>query len=198
MVPLHSGAIGAIETLDVLVVCTGNICRSPMGEALMRRHLATHGIDAHVHSAGTMRWRGPATAEAVQAMSERGLDVSGHRSRELTPALVEASDLVLGMTRAHIDFVALHCPDARERTFMIRELARLGTRVGPRACDEPVPTWLRRVAALREPGLPVGHPQDEIDDPVGQPVEMYRHTATRLDDALDTIARLLVGGPERT
>ncbi|MBV8950641.1 MAG: hypothetical protein JOZ99_07185 [Actinobacteria bacterium] len=167
-----------------------------MGEALMRHHLAARGVAARVHSAGTMRWRGAATPEAVEAMRERGLDVSTHESRNLTPALIESSDLVLGMTRAHIDFVALHCPDAIERTFMVRELARLGALTGPRGASETVRHWLRRVAALREPGRPVGHPQDEIDDPVGEPLETYRATADRLDEALDTIAGLLAGAPE--
>jgi protein-tyrosine phosphatase len=168
-----------------------------MGEALMRRHLAARGVAARVHSAGTMRWRGPATPEAVEAMRERGLDVSAHQSSALTPALIDASDLVLGMTRAHVDFIALHCPAAVERTFMVRELARLGARVGPRQHDEPVRHWLSRIAALREPGRPVGHPQDEIDDPVGQPVDMYRATATRLDESLVAIAQLVAGSPER-
>jgi protein-tyrosine phosphatase len=168
-----------------------------MGEALMRRHLSARGVTARVHSAGTMRWRGPATPEAVQTMRERGLDVSKHESRALTPELIDASDLVLGMTRAHVDFVALRSPAATGRTFMVRELARLGAIVGPRERDEPVQQWLHRVARLREPGRPVGHPQDEIDDPVGAPVEMFRTTAERLDAALATIADLLAGLPDR-
>jgi hypothetical protein len=80
---------------------------------------------------------------------------------------------------------------------MVRELARLGAIVGPRERDEPVQQWLHRVARLREPGRPVGHPQDEIDDPVGAPVEMFRTTAERLDAALATIADLLAGLPDR-
>lgn len=163
----------------------------------MRRHLATRGVAARVHSAGTMRWRGAATPEAVLAMNEHGLDVSTHRSRGLTPALIQESDLVLGMTRAHVDFVALRCPDAIDRTFMVRELARLGTRVGPRRPEEPLRHWLRRVSASREPGRPVGHPQDEIDDPVGQPVDVYRTTAARLDEALGTVADLVAGRSEK-
>jgi protein-tyrosine phosphatase len=168
-----------------------------MGEALMRRHLAARGIAARVHSAGTMRWRGAATPEAVQAMQERGLDVSAHESRPLTPELIEASDLVLGMTRAHVDFVALRCPDALDRTFMVRELARLGAAAGARRADEPVREWLGRVARMRGPGRPVGHPQDEIDDPVGEPVETYRTTAARLDEALVSVADLLAGCSEQ-
>ena len=162
----------------------------------MRHHLAARGVAARVHSAGTMRWRGVATPEAVEAMRERGFDVSSHQSRTLTPALIDASDLVLGMTRAHVDFVGNRCPDASDRTFMVRELARLGARFGPRERHEPVRQWLGRVAALREPGRPVGHPQDEIDDPVGQPLEVYRATAARLEDALVTIADLLAGRAE--
>ncbi|HEX4777894.1 MAG TPA: protein-tyrosine-phosphatase [Acidimicrobiia bacterium] len=188
---LHSRAI------DVLVICTGNICRSPMGEALLRHHLETRGVAARVHSAGTMRWNGPATDEAVDALRDYGLDLSPHRSRSLTPGLVDATDLVLGMTRTHVDFVTTRCPDAAGKTFMVRELARLGRVVGPRAAGEPVAAWLARVATLREPGRPVGHPQDEIDDPVGEPVEVYRRTAALLDASLTTVAELLAGTEQR-
>ena len=167
-----------------------------MGEALLRHHLETRGVAARVHSAGTMRWSGPATAEAVDAMRDYGLDVAAHRSRSLTPGLVDAADLVLGMTRTHVDFVTTRCPDAAGKTFMVRELARLGRTVGPRAAAEPVAAWLARVAARREPGRPVGHPQDEIDDPVGEPVEVYRRTASLLDTSLATVADLLAGVAE--
>ena len=184
---LHSRAI------DVLVICTGNICRSPMGEALLRHHLETRGFAARVHSAGTMRWSGPATDEAVDAMHDYGLDLSSHLSRSLTPALVEGADLVLGMTRTHVDFVTTRCPDATGKTFMVRELARLGRTVGPRAPGESLAAWLARVDARREPDRPVGHPQDEIDDPVGQPLEVYRRTAALLDASVSVVADLVAG-----
>ncbi len=164
-----------------------------MGEALLRRHLDVRGLPARVHSAGTMRWSGPASDEAVDAMREHGLDLSAHRSRSLTPELVDDADLVLGMTRAHVEFVTTRCPDAADKTFMVRELARLGRAIGPRADGEPVGAWLARVAALREPDRPVGHPQDEVDDPVGQPLDVYRRTAAILDASLGAIADLLAG-----
>jgi protein-tyrosine-phosphatase len=164
-----------------------------MGEALLRHHLEAQGVDARVHSAGTMRWRGRATDEAITAMRQHGLDVTQHRSRPLTPELIAHADLVLAMTRAHVDFVALRAPDARDRVFMVRELARLGVRTGPRGADEPVRDWLARVAALREPGRPIGHPQDEVSDPVGEPLETYLRTAAILDDAMARIAGNLAG-----
>jgi protein-tyrosine-phosphatase len=161
-----------------------------MGEALLRVRLEARGVDARVHSAGTMAWGGSATDEAVRAMREHGLAIDDHRSRALTNELVDRADLVLGMTRDHVWRAARGTDDAGDRVFLVGELARLGPRAGAREADEPVREWAARVAALR-PGGPVGRAGDEIDDPVGEPLEVYRATAVRLDRDLSTIASLL-------
>ena len=81
----------------VLVVCVGNICRSPMAEALLRDALRGQ-IDITVESAGLGALVDhPAADEAVELMHERGLDISSHRARQLTPELVAATDLILVM-----------------------------------------------------------------------------------------------------
>jgi protein-tyrosine phosphatase len=171
-------------------VCTGNICRSPMGEALLRAHLQARGVDAYVHSAGTLAWGGPATANALRSMQELGHSIDGHVSRALTDDLVADADLVLGMTRDHVWRAARGAADAASRTFLVGELARLGAAAGARADGEDVRTWAARVAASRPDG-PVGRVGDEIDDPVGEPLTVYRATAARLDRDLATIAALL-------
>lgn len=87
----------------VLLVCTGNICRSPLAEALLVRALKERGIDGvGVTSAGTGAWDGaPASEGAYLVGLERGLDLSGHRARLLTRELVEQAHLILTMARHH-------------------------------------------------------------------------------------------------
>jgi protein-tyrosine-phosphatase len=87
---------------SVLFVCTGNICRSPLAESLMRFHLAERGLDITVGSAGTGAWEGaPASEGAYLVALEHGLDLSAHRARLLSRDIVDSSDLVLTMARHH-------------------------------------------------------------------------------------------------
>jgi protein-tyrosine phosphatase len=177
--------------MDLLLVCTGNICRSPMGEALLRARLAARGVDAHVHSAGTMAWYGAPTDHAATVMREHGLDITAHASRPLAADLVASADLVLGMTREHVWAVASHVPDAAGRTFLVGEAVRLGERVGPRTADEPVRVWAARLDAARPAAPVIGQAGDEVADPVGEPIEVYRSAAERLDRDLGALASLL-------
>jgi len=87
---------------NVLFVCTGNICRSPLAAALLLRALKERGVDVTVTSAGTGAWDGaPASEGAYLVGLERGLDLSGHRARLLSRELVEQADLILTMARHH-------------------------------------------------------------------------------------------------
>jgi len=162
-----------------------------MAEALLRDELARLGIDARVHSAGTLAWRGGASEGARVALAERGLDLSAHRSRALEPEMVRDADLVLGMTRAHVWSSTNHAPDAADRIFLPGELARLGDLEGARRGDETLVDWAARVVRRRlDPKVP-GHPQDEVPDPAGEPVEVYRATAERPAGELARVARLI-------
>ncbi|MGI6264577.1 MAG: ribosomal protein S18-alanine N-acetyltransferase [Acutalibacteraceae bacterium] len=83
-------------------VCTGNTCRSPMAAALLRRALDRRGrADVTVRSAGLYADGSPATANAAAAMAEIGLDLSGHRSAQATPADLRAADGIFVMTPSH-------------------------------------------------------------------------------------------------
>ena len=88
--------------MNIVVLCTGNICRSPMAEVLLGRQAAAHGSPATVSSAGFATEDRAAEPHAIRVMADRGLDLSGHRSRLATAAILAPADLVIGMTREHI------------------------------------------------------------------------------------------------
>lgn len=94
--------------MHVLLVCSGNTCRSPLAEALLRRMLDEAGRgDIAVSSAGTGAYDGaPASEGAYLVGLERGLDLSGHRARLLDPDLLRSADLVLAMSGGHLARVA--------------------------------------------------------------------------------------------
>jgi protein-tyrosine phosphatase len=104
------------------MVCTGNICRSPMAEALLGHRLQQRGLV--VQSAGIAALVGrPADSTAVELMRERGLDLGAHRARQLTPALVRDFDLVLVMEAAQQVAIETADPGARGR---VHRLGRIG------------------------------------------------------------------------
>jgi protein-tyrosine-phosphatase len=108
---------------QVLVVCTGNTCRSPMAEGILRSLLSPE-LDGQVtvRSAGTAAAEGvPAAPFAVETAAASGIDLRGHRSQALTAALVRASDLVLGMEPGHVSAAHQLAPDARDRIHLITE-----------------------------------------------------------------------------
>jgi protein-tyrosine-phosphatase len=82
----------------VLLVCTGNICRSPLAEALLRREVAARHLEVEVSSAGTGAWDGaPASEGAYLVGLEHDLDLSAHRARMLTRDVIKRADLILTM-----------------------------------------------------------------------------------------------------
>ena len=148
------------------MLCTGNICRSPMAEALLRERLRERGIEASVSSAGLSFDDRPATTEAIDAAARLGLELGAHRSRVLVPEDVERADLVLAMERLHAREAIVLADGALDRTFTLKELVRRGRAAGPRRAAEPLEVWLRRVSAGRRAMDLMG---DSRDDDVADP-----------------------------
>ncbi|OVE75315.1 hypothetical protein BVX97_05050 [bacterium E08(2017)] len=103
----------------VVFVCTGNICRSPMAEYMLRESLGEHS-NCQVSSAGVMTGFGaPASTLGVHVMSEIGLDASQHRSMPLTDEVVDRASVIVVMTQGHADQVEQMFPHAKEKIFLL-------------------------------------------------------------------------------
>jgi protein-tyrosine-phosphatase len=153
--------------MKILFVCSGNICRSAMADAYARKRVAESGPPvAMIDSAGTLGIAGAtASPEAIGAMVEIGVDLSSHRSRGLDRSLLEHADVIVGMTRAHLDEIE-NWSDNAGRHYLLRAFEE-GPDPAPDATDLP--------------------------DPIGRDASFYRETRdviTRcVDHLLEWIAR---------
>lgn len=172
---------------SILVVCTGNICRSPIAEGLLRDALSVRfgRLAPSVTSAGTAGLEGrSAQPESVQAAAERGSDITGHRAREITPELAIDADLVIAMATEHRDAVSRMQPSVAARAFTLKELVRLlegSNEPAPGLGPDFLPERVAEADVLRTSGFD-GNPHDlDVVDPLGMPLESYRAIAWELD-----------------
>jgi protein-tyrosine-phosphatase len=149
--------------MKVLFVCSGNICRSAMAAAYFRRIAADKGLShVLVDSAGTLGIEGsPASREAIEALREVGVDLSDHRSRGVRAEDLRTADLVVAMTRDHLEFLAARHPHGDGERVLIRFFEN-----GP----DP------------DPDAP------DLVDPMGQPLAFYRAQLPVLMRCLDHLA----------
>jgi protein-tyrosine phosphatase len=128
----------------VLVVCVGNICRSPMAEALLQSRLASRGV--LVESAGIGALVGhPADPTAVELMKERGLDITPHRARQLSSDDGTLFDLIIAMEDRHVRAIERLAPESRGR---VQLLGRFGKFEVPDPYRKPRDEFERALALI--------------------------------------------------
>ncbi len=147
----------------LIFVCTGNTCRSPMAEALLRARM---GDDKswQITSAGTATSRGsPASRGSIEALRELGIDLTGHRSRPLTAGLIRSADLLVPLALTHFQMIVSRNPAAREKTLLLDSFNNRRDR----------------------------QPQD-VPDPIGGSLDEYRWVRDRIADALEGLSKYLL------
>jgi protein-tyrosine phosphatase len=160
----------------ILTVCTGNICRSPLAEQLLRARLDPAVFT--VSSAGTMAMVGdPMDPDAAEQSRLLGGDPDGFVARQLRGGLIVASDLVLTATAAHRDGIAADYPRAVGRVFTLAEFASLGISDIAEAADAR--------GSLRR------KKRDDVTDPYGRSAAVHAASAAQTDAYTREIARIL-------
>ncbi|MEO6741948.1 MAG: hypothetical protein ABIP20_17020, partial [Chthoniobacteraceae bacterium] len=145
----------------ILFVCTGNICRSPMAEGLLR-HAAQRRGDISVASAGVATGHGqPASENSVVALRQWNIDIRGIRSQPLTDELIEWATHIFAMTRSHMDAILTFFPEADEKVWLACEFT-------PELADYP-----------------------EVPDPIGQGLHAYLQTREVLHKAIPDILKFV-------
>lgn len=184
-------AVPDAQQQAVLIVCTGNLCRSPMAEALLRRRLVERGVDVDVGSVGLLAPDRPAPEEVVATLADLGIDAREHRSRRLAAEHVHGATVVLGMERQHVREVFVVDRESWPRTFTLKELVRRGEKVGARRPSESLVDWLERVHTGRRPSALLGDsPTDDVEDPMGGDPREYARAAAEIDDLVERLVEL--------
>jgi low molecular weight protein-tyrosine phosphatase len=181
--------------LTILYVCTGNVCRSPMAEYLLRQR--STGRRLHVASAGVAALVGePVDTGSATVLASFGIDSSTHRARQFEPWMATDADLVLTAEVAHRDAVMAEVPAALRRTFTIKEFARLVRHVGTAEPRE----LIDRSAQIRGMYGAVPLELDDVPDPFRAGVSRAQLTFAQIAAALDPMISafgLAASAPQR-
>jgi RpiB/LacA/LacB family sugar-phosphate isomerase len=149
---------------NILFVCTGNICRSPMAEGLMKHLLKDHP-EFSITSAGLAAPENqPPSSHAITAMKEIGINIENIRSRQITPEIVAQAHKIYAMTYGHYDMLLLLFPEAAEKIHLLKHLQ-----------------------AQSHPDISI-----EVNDPIGQSLETYRQCRDEIHQALLPIKESLL------
>lgn len=178
----------------MLFVCTGNICRSPAAELLLRAGLRNgSGIDTA--SAGIAALSGePVASPMARLLRDRGIDPAGFTARQLDPEATRSAALVLTMTTEQRSVVVARAPAAVRHTFTLREFVGLvglaGTRTDTGGPADRLSALVRSVTRSR--GLLAAAPADyDIEDPYRRPDDVYARVLTQLElDVAAVVAAL--------
>jgi len=169
-------------TARALFVCTANECRSPFAEAIANRDAAD--LPIRFTSAGLDSWNRGVPEIGIDLGREMGLDLTAHRSRAVAQVDLASFDLVLALSRNHARELLAADHSIGPRLFTLKQFARWVTD-HPRPRRAAVGPWLDAAAADRPVTAFLGaDPADDVDDPVGEPLEYWRRVVGEIEQAI--------------
>jgi protein-tyrosine phosphatase len=194
---LQAGRSGPVRAynpdIEILVLCTANICRSPLAEALLRQRLDMFGVDdVNVRSAGFLAEGQQVADGTLRVLHQRKVPIEGLTvSTRVTGEMLGRSDLILAMARLHVREAVMLNRYVFDRTFTLKELVRLANDEGARRDDESFDDWLRRLGDGRTPADHMGESDDDdVADPIGAPARVFKRTASELEELVDRLVGL--------
>ena len=153
------------QDFKILIVCTGNTCRSPMAEGILKSTMKNRGIEnIKVGSAGIGALEGmPATPFAIEAAKLWDVDISHHRARQLNRAMLQEAGLILAMAPEHSESIIRKAPEAAAKTYLIKGFPE-----------------------------PLSKSQEGVQDPIGGTIDDYNQTYMELDEILRRIENKII------
>lgn len=196
------------KPVRILFVCTGNLCRSPMAEGLAHQKIVSIEESirpaTEIGSAGVSAYDGnSATPQAIQAMQELDIDISGHSSRELSHNILNAQDIILTMEQVQLDrtVAMLEIINSKIPAFLFLKFAEAARvvicRNGGTEPDFGLHDRLEHLSSVtrviqRNEAWELEERDYEVADPIGFGVDEYRKVAAILGGALDDIFEALL------
>ncbi len=176
--------------MQILFICTANQCRSPIAEALLRSELPRHGTTT-VTSAGLMSGGYPVPAEGISRMAELGLDLTAHRSRRVTPAMINSAGLILGMSRRHVRSIVAEDRRARTKCFTLKDFVHRGETLSADDRGELL-ELTRAFDSERSNRSLLGRAQhDDVSDPMGRSAAVWNAVVAEIEDYVSRLTAIL-------
>ena len=183
-----------VEPFRILMVCTGNICRSPMAEQMLRKKFAERNIkNVVIDSAGVYAMEGePMTIEASTSMRAVGYAPASHAAKQATADIIASANLVLTATQDHRSDVVRALTRANRFTFTIKEFANLAAYIAEPDPDVELPVATDLADKLVITSMARGYAPEvadaDIEDPYQRGQAVFDATRAELEPLLDAIA----------
>jgi protein-tyrosine phosphatase len=180
----------SVQEFELVVLCTGNLFRSPIAEAVLRERL--RGLPVRVHSLGTLDLGAiEALPEALELAAGFGLDLSEHRARCLLGQDLSAADLVVGFERDHVVKAVVEAGAQRECVFTLPELVAYLEELVPQEGSGPIEAARAAIAEVHRLRTERGRRAAEVRDPIGGPAEGFRESARAVRELAERLADAL-------
>jgi protein-tyrosine phosphatase len=180
----------------IVIVCTANLCRSPMAEHLLRDRLKARRVDWTISSVGTHARPGTSLDPNARAvLRRRGAPAARNwASRLMTAKVLQSADLVLTVTHAHLSWVMSIAPATSRRAFVLGQFATLLDNAdGAASTPQDLIELATAARALIQPYDPAA---DDLADPIGGDERVFEQCADRIEVMLASVTRLITPGTD--